>query len=107
MRLSIALVLALAAVGCASPPRDKPSDQAVECMAYLGLQSRVSADEAARLSPAIANWRTIALVTMTGPQVDAYYNVSFAAYQDQPPNAIRETAERCFKRAPKNKPSRR
>lgn len=111
IRISAAFVLAAGLAGlaaCASkPPAEKPSDEAVKCMAYLGLQKAAAPADAARLDAASANWKTIALVTMSGNQVDQYYANSIAAYGGQPADQIRAAADRCLRRKPGNKPLKR
>jgi hypothetical protein len=109
-RIGVAAIAGLALLcGCASKPKpdaEKPSDLSVRCMAYLGLEKQAGRGDAARLDRASASWRTIALVTMSGPQVDQYYANSIAAYGAQPADKIQGEAATCLKRAPKNKPMR-
>jgi len=106
----IAAIIGLAALaGCASKPKveaEKPSDTAVKCMAYLGLEKQAGRGDAAKLDHASANWKTIALVTMSGNQVDQYYANSIAVYGSQPAEQQQAEAARCLKRAPKNLPSK-
>jgi hypothetical protein len=103
----VAIIGVAVLAGCASKPKpavEKPSDTAVKCMAYLGLELQAGRGTAADLDHASANWKTIALVTMTATQIDAYYASSIAVYGAQPVDQIKAEAGRCLKRAPKNRP---
>jgi hypothetical protein len=107
---AIAAIIGLAVLaGCALQPKptmSKPSDTAVKCLAYLGLERQAGRGALAELDHASANWRTIALVTMTASQIDAYYASSVAVYGVQPVDRIKAEADRCLKRAPKNLPAK-
>lgn len=108
MRSAAILVLAMLA-GCASKPKpqpEKPSDTAVKCMAYLGLEKQAGRGDAAKLDHASTNWKTIALVTLGAKQIDAYFANSIAVYGAQPVDQIKAEADRCLKRAPKNLPAK-
>jgi hypothetical protein len=106
--VAIVAILGLTALaGCASKPvADKPSDTAVRCMAYLGLEKQAGRGDTPLLERASASWKTIALVTMSGKQVDVYYANAVAVYGAQPASQVSAEAERCLKRAPRNLPSK-